>query len=103
MARGVIECFIGLQNHNKNPNRRDTIQPDIWHRGSYPRQNRAHQPQEGVLCQTQQRRPIEAEPGLFERSQRSSLSKNGQVPAKDGRVLQSKVKLKGFNIEDLVL
>ena len=40
----------------------------------------------------QQRQRIEAKPGLFGRSQRSSLLENGQVSTKYGRVLQSKGK-----------
>ena len=32
MARRVTHHLMGLQNYSKNPYRRNTLQPDIWHR-----------------------------------------------------------------------
>ena len=88
MARGVTKRFMGLQDYNTNPNRRDAFQPNLWHRSSHPSWSGNHQPREGVLWRRKQRQSTKAEPGLPGWSQRPSLLEDDQVPVEDGWVLQ---------------
>ena len=49
MARGVTRHSMGLQDYNTNPNKRDSLQSNLWHKSSHPCRSGNHQPQEGVF------------------------------------------------------
>ena len=94
---------MGLQNYNKNPNRRNTLQLDIWHISSHLHQNRAYQPQKGVLYEHNNDDKLRLNLDCLEEVRDQASQRMAKYHQKMAEYYNQKVKLKRFHIGDLVL